>query len=60
MLQTAERHVADGDVRLHPVWLPVEDRSDAQVMFVGAEARFDFRQPAVLDDQLTRSVRSQP
>ncbi len=54
MLKTAERHGADGHERLPPVGLPVEDRPDAQIGLVGAEASCGYRQPAVLADQFTR------
>ena len=54
VLEAAEGHVADGDVRPHPALLAVEDRPDPQVVLVGAEAGLDLGQPAVLDDQVAR------
>ena len=52
MLQTGERHVADGDVRLDSAVPPMEDRPDLQVVLVGAETGLDLRQAAVLGDQV--------
>ncbi len=42
LLQAAKGHVADRNVRLNTPRLPVKDRVDAQVMFVGAKAMFYF------------------
>ncbi len=56
VLEAAEGHVADGDVRTDPARLPVEDRPDPQVVPVRAEAGLDLRQPAVLDDQVARVI----
>ena len=37
MLHTAKRHIADGNVRPHPLWLPMVNRPDLQIMLVGAK-----------------------
>ena len=44
VLQTAKRHVADRNMRTHPLRRPVIDRADLQIMLIGAEAGFDFPQ----------------
>ena len=52
--QAAEGHVADRDVRPHPLRLPVEHRPDPQVVLVGPEAVLDLPEPVVLPKQLLR------
>jgi len=56
VLEAAEGHVADGDVRTDQAHLQMEDRPDPQVVPVRAEAGPDLRQPAVLDGQVARVV----
>ena len=42
MLQAAERHITDHDMSLDPLWGPVVDGPDPEIMLVGAEAGCDF------------------
>ena len=44
VLQAAERHITDRDMSPDPLWGPVIDGPDLEVMLVGAEAGFDFPQ----------------
>ena len=54
MLHTAKRHIADGNVRPHPLWLPMVNRPDLQIMLVGAKTRFNLPQTAITSYQLSR------
>ena len=42
VLQAAERHITDRDMSPDPLWGPVMDGPDLEIMLVGAEAGFDF------------------
>ena len=44
VLQAAKGHITDRDMSPDPLWGPVIDGPDFEIMFVGAEARFDFPQ----------------
>jgi len=54
MLHTAKRHIADGKVRPHPLRLPMVDRPDPQIMFVGAKTGLDLPQSLTASHQLAR------
>ena len=44
VLQAAERHITDRDMSPDPLWSPVIDGPDLEIVLVGAEAGFDFPQ----------------
>ena len=44
VLQAAERHITDRDMSPDPLWGPVIDGPDLEIMLVGAEAGLDFPQ----------------
>ena len=52
VLQAAEGHITDRDMSPDPLWGPVINGPDLEIMLVGAEARFNFPQLVISGDNI--------
>ena len=52
VLQAAEGHITDRDMSPDPLWGPVINGPDLEIMLVGAEAGFDFPQLVISGDNI--------
>ena len=56
VLQAAERHITDRDMSPDPLWSPVIDGPDLEIVLVGAKAGFDLPQLVISGNNNILSV----